>query len=240
MRLGKAGYRAMAVDLRGHGDSSWDDQGNYGHDSFLEDLLGVVAHCGLEKPVLIGASLGGAVCLLAVGEGLVEASALALVDTAPNIEPVGVKNLRSFMTARPEGFERLEEVAESVAAYKGSGRRPKSLEGLAKNVRIDEEGRYHWHWDPRFMHRPSSSENWEERRSRLEACARRLALPTLLVRGGLSDMLSEKGARSFLELCPRSEYVSIDDAKHMVAGDHNDRFTAALLEFLNRSVSLGS
>ena len=60
MRLGEAGYRAMAVDLRGHGDSSWDDQGNYGHDSFLEGLLSVVAHCGLEKPVLIGASLGGA------------------------------------------------------------------------------------------------------------------------------------------------------------------------------------
>ncbi len=68
--------------------------------------------------------------------------------------------------------------------------------------------------------------------TRLEACARRLTLPTLLVRGGLSDVLSEEGAQSFLELCPHAEYVNVTGAAHMVAGDRNDIFAGAVIEFL--------
>src|SRR5689334_8267534 len=74
----------------------------------------------------------------------------------------------------------------------------------------------------------------------MEACARNLSLPTLLVRGGLSDILSEEGAREFLQLCPRAEYVNVTDAGHMVAGDRNDIFANGVIEFLSRTVPVGS
>jgi hypothetical protein len=61
-------------------------------------------------------------------------------------------------------------------------------------------------------------------------------LPTLLVRGGLSDVLSEEGAREFLHLAPHSEYVNVTGAAHMVAGDRNDHFGEAVIEFLARNV----
>jgi hypothetical protein len=64
-------------------------------------------------------------------------------------------------------------------------------------------------------------------------------LPTLLVRGGLSDILSEEGAREFLELCPHAEYVNVTDAGHMVAGDRNDIFANGVIEFLSRTVPVG-
>ena len=56
------------------------------------------------------------------------------------------------------------------------------------------------------------------------------------MRGGLSDVLSEEGAQSFLRQCPQAEYVSVANAAHMVAGDRNDIFADAVLQFLLRVV----
>ena len=69
----------------------------------------------------------------------------------------------------------------------------------------------------------------------LSACARNLALPTLLVRGGSSDVVSEAGYASFA-LCPHAEYVNVAAAGHMVAGDRNDVFGNAAAQFLSRHV----
>ena len=133
------------------------------------------------------------------------------------------------MGQKPDGFDSLEEVADAIASYQPHRQRPRNLDGLAKNVRLGDDGRYHWHWDPTFRGGTATS---PKRSERLEACARNLTLPTLLVRGGLSDILSEEGARSFLELCPHSEYVNVTGAGHMVAGDRNDIFAGAVIEFL--------
>jgi pimeloyl-ACP methyl ester carboxylesterase len=76
----------------------------------------------------------------------------------------------------------------------------------------------------------------EAYRRRLHECADTLTLPTLLVRGGLSDVLSEEGAQSFLEQVPHAEYVNVKNAAHMVAGDRNDIFAGSVIEFLNRVV----
>ena len=65
-----------------------------------------------------------------------------------------------------------------------------------------------------------------------------LKLPVLLVRGGLSDVLSEEGAQSFLDQCPHAEYVNVSNAAHMVAGDRNDIFAESVIEFLLRVAPL--
>jgi len=142
-----------------------------------------------------------------------------------------VDKIHAFMNQKPEGFDTLEEVAEAIGNYQPQRKRPRNLDGLAKNVRLGADGKYHWHWDPGFR---ALVRDPEKRQQRLVACARRLDLPTLLVRGGLSDVLSEQGAREFLKMCPRSEYVEINDAAHMVAGDRNDIFANAVVEFLSR------
>lgn len=231
--LGAAGYRAVAFDARGHGDTDWAPDGLYGQDVMVRDLECVIAALGYRRPVLVGASMGGGTSLVAVGEAHVDATALVLVDIAPNIEPDGVKNIQTFMNQKPEGFDSLEEVAQAIGAYQPHRSRPRNLDGLAKNVRLGADGKYHWHWDPRFR---AGTRNLEQRTRRLEACAAKLDLPTLLVRGGLSDLLSEQGAQAFLKLCPTAEYVSVSGAAHMVAGDRNDIFATAVIEFLARTV----
>ena len=112
--------------------------------------------------------------------------------------------------------------------------RPKDLSGLAKNLRLGEDGRYRWHWDPAFLRRRRRDgvTNLPSAERHL-AAARRLAVPTLLVRGRLSDVISMEGVNEFLEAVPKAEFVDVSDAGHMVAGDRNDAFTDAVVGFLD-------
>lgn len=233
--LGDAGYHAVAFDARGHGDSDWHPGRDYSQEASVRDLCAVIEALGDRPPALIGASMGGGTSLAAVGGGHVNATALVLVDVAPRIEPDGVANIRAFMGQNPDGFASLEEVAAAIANYQPHRPRPRRLDGLAKNVRIGADGRYRWHWDPEIFV-GTGRVDFDERQRRLEQYARAVDIPALLVRGALSDLLSEEGAQAFLELVPHAEYVSVDNAAHMVAGDRNDVFAASVIDFLHRRV----
>jgi len=241
--LGAAGYCVVAFDARGHGDSDWSPDGVYERDVMVEDLKCIVAALGNRRPVLVGASMGGRTSLVAVGEDHVDATALVLVDIATQMEIEGANNINAFMRQKPEGFTTLDEVAEAIGKYQPHRKRPRNLDGLAKNVRLGTDGKFKWHWDPSFMavrfEVVEEQQAFEQHQKRLEACAVKLQLPTLLTRGGLSDLLSEEGAQAFLKLCPHSEYVNVADAAHMVAGDRNDVFGNAVIEFLRRVVPVG-
>ncbi|HEY3941570.1 MAG TPA: alpha/beta hydrolase [Acidimicrobiales bacterium] len=237
--LAETGWLAYAVDLRGHGESEWAADGDYSLDAFAGDVAAVALQFP-EPPALVGASLGGVASLLAVGESEGPlASSLVLVDVAPRIEPSGAQRVGDFMRANlSEGFGSLEEVADAVAAYNPHRPRPSDLSGLQRNVRLRPDGRWTWHWDPAFM-------AWQDRADvtrprvlldpdRLEAAARRVEVPMLLVRGRMSDLLSEAGAHELLELVGHAEFADVEGAGHMVAGDRNDPFNAAVTSFLAR------
>ncbi|MGB8223206.1 MAG: alpha/beta hydrolase [Polyangiales bacterium] len=237
-RLGKMGFYAISMDHRGHGESSWDPGGNYYVPAFVEDLLGVIGQLR-EKPVLVGASIGGIAALLAEAESSESvAKGIVLVDVTPRLEKKGVDRIIEFMKGGAEGFGSLDEVADAVSTYLPHRRRPKDLTGLTKNLRKDEDGRYQWHWDPKVLQvwDPASytAEQGEEiLRERLAASAR-LSIPTLLVRGRMSDVVTEEHAREFLAVTPHAEYVDLEGAAHMVAGDKNDVFTDVVSDFIQR------
>ncbi len=233
MALAARGLRAVTVDLRGHGDSEWAADGDYSYEAFSADVAALCDHLG--RPAVVGASLGGISALIAEGGTRAHSimSALVLVDIAPRLEPEGVARVLGFMTAWPDGFASLEDAADAIAGYMPHRPRPKDLSGLSKNLRLGDDGRWRWHWDPRFMsgdRRP----NAHQRGSFLLDCARNITVPALLVRGRMSDIVSEEGVREFLETVPHAEFVDVSGAGHMVAGDRNDAFTDAVAEFLVR------
>jgi pimeloyl-ACP methyl ester carboxylesterase len=238
-QLGANGWYAMSVDMRGHGDSGWSPDGVYDMTRFSGDVR-TVARSMPNRPALVGASLGGTSSLLAIGESDEPvATALVLVDVAPRIETVGVERIRTFMESGMDGFVDLDEAADAIAAYTPHRPRPDDLSGLKKNLRQHEDGRWYWHWDPAFMTPVSDApalDGMPHKRyvseSRLSEAARRITVPTLLVRGGASDLLSEAGAQHLLSLLPDAHYANVAGAGHMVAGDRNDRFNAAVVEFL--------
>lgn len=229
------GWYAMAIDHRGHGESDWDPEADYSLDAFVSDLFSV-AETFQAPPVIVGASLGGLTALLASGERGLQSPGLILVDIAPRIEKEGTDRIASFMKSRPDGFESVEEVAALVSAFTPERKRKPDLSSLEKNLRLGEDGRYRWHWDPRFLSKTGPVELRD--RERLFAAARNLVMPTLLIRGRQSDVVSEEGAKEFLELVPQGEFVDISDAGHMVAGDRNDIFTNAVISFLTERLPL--
>lgn len=241
--LGENGYYALAVDLRGHGESDWSPEGDYRMERFAEDLIDIADGFSIP-PVLVGASLGGIAGMIAQGEyakgGQRGFAALILVDITPWMNIEGVEKILGFMSSNlEEGFASLEEAADTISRYIPGRTRPKNLSGLAKNLRLRENGRYYWHWDPRFItgtQKPQGSREPE----RLERAARSLKIPTLLVRGRDSDLVTPEAARQFAEIVPHSELVDVANAGHMVAGDKNDIFTRAVLDFLTRMVPAAS
>jgi pimeloyl-ACP methyl ester carboxylesterase len=198
---------------------------------------------GARRPVLIGASLGGLSSLVAIAEAAQVdapvASGLVLVDVAPRLEPEGIARIGQFMLEHLAGFADLDEVADAVAAYNPHRPRPRDPSGLRKNVRLREDGRWYWHWDPRFLTGGRTDEPRSYRNeARLEDAARALSVPTMLIRGRQSDVLSEEGARQLRALVPHASYVDVADAGHMVAGDRNDVFNGAVLRFLDEELPL--
>jgi non-heme chloroperoxidase len=229
-RLAAGGRTAVALDARGHGDSEWDPGRDYSLDAFAADLVTYLET--LDGPaVLVGASLGGISGLVVAGERPDLVAGLVLVDVVIEVEAKGVDRIRDFMTANLDGFASLDEVADAIAAYNPLRKRPTNLDGLRKNVCQGADGRWRWHWDPAFM-RIGDEPKRQIEPPRLEEAAANVRAPTLIVRGAHSDVVSEAGVADMLRRIPSAEVVDVATAGHMVAGDDNDVFAAALEGFL--------
>ncbi|MTI45110.1 pimeloyl-ACP methyl ester carboxylesterase [Roseibium hamelinense] len=234
------GHVVYVMDQRGHGESAWVSSQNYMFADFAKDLA-VVAKTIREKdgaaPVVVGASLGGLAGMLAEGH-LAPGSlaALVLVDITPRMDMSGVEKILGFMSAKvEEGFGSVEEAADAISLYLPNRKRPKDLSGLSKNLRLHADGRYRWHWDPNFL----SAKNNQDAAARTQLqqeiidAAANLKLPVLLVRGQNSELVSMEHVEEFLQLVPHAKFVDVQNAGHMVAGDRNDIFAAAVQDFLN-------
>jgi pimeloyl-ACP methyl ester carboxylesterase len=241
-RLGRVAY---AVDQRGHGDSEWVEDGAYEYGDFAADarvLADTLAERGGVRPAVVGASLGGMAALLANSQPnethskAQHFSALVLVDITPRVDVEGVSKIQGFMRAKlREGFGSIAEAADAVAAYLPHRPRPRSHEGLKKNLRLHSDGRWRWHWDPRFIdgNRRIGAGSHEVERALVEA-AKSVTIPALLVRGASSELVQEEHAKDFLKLVPHATYVDVSGARHMVAGDRNDQFANAIEDFLSK------
>lgn len=235
IRLAEQGWCSYTIDARGHGNSDWADDGDYSSDAHARDIRTIVDGLG-EAPVLVGASMGGMASLLATGDDPDLARALVLVDITPKSEPEGLSKITGFMRAGLDGFGSIHEALDAVIAYNPHRRRRPRLEGLRKNLR-ERDGRWYWHWDPRMLSdRTNLPEAAAEREERARAAARAVAVPTLLIRGAQSDVVSNEGARELLELIPGARYIDVDGAGHMVGGDDNDVLSRGLVEFLDEAV----
>ncbi|MDQ1485284.1 MAG: hypothetical protein QOJ62_977 [Actinomycetota bacterium] len=230
LSLASRGYRSLALDLRGHGESAWAPDGNYSPEALIGDVENVRQYVG--RPIaLVGASLGGLVSLLYADARPSEVLGLALVDVVPRNNPAGVERIRNFLAANPDGFESFDDAVEAVAHYKSRRSRPQDPAGLHRNLRTAANGRLVWHWDPAFLLRDNHS--WTLGREELLAgAARRLRLPTLLLVGGESDVVDSDALADFLARVPHATVEVVPGAGHMVAADENDAFGNALLAWL--------
>ena len=236
--VAERGWQAITVDLRGHGESDWSEDGDYRVTTFAEDVLEVLRQLP-PRPVLVGASLGGFTSMLLAGELSPDAArAVVLVDIVPNMNPSGALRIHNFMYDRMEsGFDSLDEVADAIQEYNPHRPRPSDLDGLKTNLR-HRDGRWYWHWDPKFIDgtaaRPPIEVTEVDRMYAAVEAILRNGVPMLLVRGQMSDLVTQERADEFIARFPDVDFVDVGGAGHMVAGDRNDLFAGAVADFIGR------
>jgi pimeloyl-ACP methyl ester carboxylesterase len=234
--VAERGWQAITVDLRGHGESDWSEDGDYRVTTFAGDVLEVLRQLP-PRPVLVGASLGGFTAMLLAGElSPAAVRAVVLVDIVPHMDPSGATRIHGFMNDRMDsGFASLDEVADAIQEYNPHRPRPTDLDGLRTNLR-ERDGRWYWHWDPKFIDGTSALPPIEVTEvDRLYAAIEtilRTEVPMLLVRGQMSDLVTEERANEFIARFPEIDFVDVGGAGHMVAGDRNDLFAGAVVDFL--------
>jgi pimeloyl-ACP methyl ester carboxylesterase len=160
----------------------------------------------------------------------VVSSGLVLVDVAPKTNRGGVERIIRFMQSGANGFGTLDEAATAIAAYTPHRVRNVNTTGLMKVLR-PRDGRWYWHWDPTFLdHAPMRIEDV------LDVAVSNIHVPTMLVRGMLSDVVTKEGADDILTRMEDVTVVEVDDAAHMIAGDQNDAFSEAVVTFLREKI----
>jgi len=231
-QLGEAGYRACAVDLRGHGESEWSPGGDYALERFIEDLLCVIQGIG-SPAILIGASYGGQVSLVTAARYPHLVRALILCDVTPWIEGEATKAMRLLMSDASSGFASLTDAARHLDTVSGrkSDRPPESL---SKLMRLGEDRRFYWRWDPRFF--STYAELGDGLTEAVSAAAKTLSVPTLLIRAELSEIVTPQQVAAFTKLVPHAVTVQLSGAHHMVTKGDNKMYASIFLEFL-RSLS---
>lgn len=229
-RLSAAGFQAITVDLRGHGESDWAKDGDYLLDAYARDVEALIDR--LERPVvLVGASRGGQSALVGGSRRPGRVALIMLADVAPAMRDEGIDEIRAFFAASMKGFRNADAAADALSLHLGR-ERTADTSGLLAVMRQGEDGRLYWRWDPatvrpEFLHPPSEGEA-------LLAAARRLRDPVVLVRAELSSIVTDESVALFRKLTPQLEVVVAHGVGHMFTGDQNDAFAETLLERLRR------
>ncbi len=230
------GFDCLTIDLRGHGDSDWDETGSYSLDSSVGDIAYILKEFRRDV-FLVGASFGGYLSMLVTGEELHKVQryiqAIILVDVAPTANPSGIQEIISFMQAHQEGFSSLEEAALVIQKYLPHRKPSQDVQGLQKNLRY-RNNRWFWHWDPNFLNFVTLETGVKPFEQRLQNALGSIEQPILLVRGALSSIVDEIDVQKAKEIAPHMEYIDVKKATHMVVGDKNDIFLQVISTFLQK------
>jgi non-heme chloroperoxidase len=229
--VGQAGFHGIAFDLRGHGDSDWAPDGDYLLDAFARDIERLIERFDREV-TLVGASRGGQAALVGGSRHPDRVRLIMLADVAPLMRDDGVDGIRKFFAEGASGFASLDEAADSLSRHLGQSRIG-DAHRLARAMRLDPAGRWHWRWDPatgkrEFLNPPSEGEA-------VLSAAARVTSPVVLVRAGLSHLVTDEGVARFHELAPQLEVITAPGVGHMFTADRNDAFAAHLLDQLGRT-----
>ena len=224
--------------LRGHGDSEWALNGDYSFTAYAADCVAVADQLG-RPPVLVSKLMGpGVIAMIAEGgSDRVVSSGLVVVDITHRSNPEEINRIHDFMSSGLRKFASLEEAADAISAYTPNRKKRTNPAGLMKVLRQKPDGRWYWHWDPKFLDHGRTEVPQEDFQGLFDAALANIRVPTLLVLPGCSVTSSRRrNSRDFLDRIPGSKLADVGEAAHMVAGDQNDAFSNAVVGFLEHDV----
>lgn len=195
-------HLCVCMDLRGHGDSDW--SGDYSLPTLAGDLHTVVAELGLDRPHVVGMSLGGQTALHAICHGL-PARTLTLVDVGPRMLKPAHNPIRGFM--RTHSYPTFTAALDAAVAFQPTRTRESLAESLRRSMREGPDGTWAYKWDP------ARRETYA-----LRATAARALWPllsavrcaTLVVRGARSPVFGEQDAEELVATLPDGRLETLD------------------------------
>ena len=222
-------YRVFALDQRGHGDSEWSRDANYSNNEMSLDAEALMDALELERPILMGHSMGGRNSLLLTRRDPSRLGGLVIVDIGPEISEEGRKLISAFVRNNEE-FDNLEHFAENVRKYDPY----RSMEHIERTVKYNmlcrADGKYISKCDstPRRVGIQTGS---SEDAVSLDD-ARAFDIPTLIVRGETSKILTPESAVRFKDALPQGELVTVPECGHNVHSQNTHGFIEAIGPFL--------
>ncbi|MBV8087912.1 MAG: alpha/beta hydrolase [Chloroflexi bacterium] len=225
-------YRCVALDARGHGDSDWAP--DYSLDLHVGDVTALVRELGLDRFILVGHSMGGGTAVGYAGGNVEKLQALVCVDTGPRYVDPGQRDGHRRMQAFVEGpleMDSVEEFVERAVEFNPARDRRLLRRSLLHNLRQTPQGKWAWKYDRDGLRQRNGGQ--DERQARLRDAVVRITCPTLVVRGGRSDIFSDEDAEQFVTHLPHGRWQRIENSGHTVQGDNPRGLVEAMRPFLS-------
>jgi len=233
-------FRCIALDLRGHGDSEWSADGSYPLEDRLADIRAMVADLRLGPFVLVGHSMSGLHAIAYAADRSESLASLAIVDTGPRLAPrSGSRRIDDLVRADPYG-DSVDEFVERAMRSQPQRDRDSVRRALLQSLRQMPDGRWTWKYDRRFLDSSRTAPaDFEKTQELVRAQFGAVGCPTLVIRGGRSDLFLEEDALAMIPLLRNGRLVTIPDAGHTVQGAQPRAFAETLRTFLKDDVRSG-
>ncbi|MBI2912817.1 MAG: alpha/beta hydrolase [Chloroflexi bacterium] len=223
------GYRCLALDQRGHGDSEWSPTMDYSWRAHLGDIEAFADLLGLERFILVGMSMGGINSIAYAGCHSDRLAGLVLVDVGPDVRFAGGRRIRDFVANTAE-VESVDEFVERALAFNPLRDRRLLRRSLLYNLRQLPNGKWMRKNDVRHFHQMNEEELVAHARE-LWPEVERITCPTLVVRGALSDVFLDEDAEKLAGTLPDGRWVTVAGAGHTVQGDNPRGLLEAMRAF---------
>ncbi len=219
----------LCFDQRGHGDSDWAPDGDYSRQTQAADLDALSDALALPPFILAGMSMGGINAITFAARHPEKVRALIVVDVSPEVQARGVEHIRSFIQA-PDELDRFEEFVERAHQFNPRRSLDNIRSRLSHNLKQLPNGKWTWKYDKALR----SAERGFQASALLNLWddVHAIGCPTLIIKGGESDILSAESAAKLQAAIPHSRLAVVAGAGHSVMGDNPSGFVAAVRGFL--------
>ncbi len=233
-------YRVISLNVRGHGDSGPSPEREYNFDVWATDVHALVTALELDRPVLIGHSMGGRIAYVSAARNPDETRGIVVVDNGPGFPPAAAERVRTiFMGQRPMEYDSWED------AIAWLGRRSRAGEQSLPEEIVRARAHYHfrqlptgkvtWKFDPLLRDEWLGGE--PPARARLDSWLwhdiAQVRCPMLLIKAETTDLISRETCERMVVLTNGpARWVEVANSTHRIMDDNLPGFLAEVEPFL--------
>lgn len=223
-------YHVIAIDQRGHGDSEWPRDCNSGPTAMASDAAEIITQLGLEKPIVVGHSMGGIVTMTLIRDNPGLASRAVLVDVGPELSQEGTQTIGAFIRSIGE-YDSVDEFVDRVSSYDPFRSREHIMRTVRYNLLLRSDGKYVSKHDGRRHALTISTEQALRARPTMDDMSK-VEMPILIIRGEQSNVLPIDAAERFRSVLRDAECVTVANCGHNVHSQNTEGFLEVLLPFI--------